>query len=640
MRFSSRKGGLSLALGLLFFAAATNALAEPMTLKAVAQQAVLSNPEVLARYHAFKASEDELEAVTSVMLPHLDYTASHGKEDRNDPQLKRKFSYDTHSLQLTQLLWDGLSSWDQKRQFDHARLVRLYEFFDASESAALEVSRVYFDVLRYRKLVELAEDNYVQHRSVFEQIEAKVKAGVGRRVDLEQAAGRMALAESNLVVEISNLHDVSARFQRLVGVPPDQIMDSPPLMTEGIPASIKTSLEQSMSVSPQVRAAIENVRASAYARDSRRGAYQPKIEFRLRQDRGGDIGGIGGNTRNNVAEVVLNFNIFNGFGDVARVDQATELYNASRDQRDKACRDVRQTAAIAFNDVRKLIEQKTYLDQHRLSVEKARDAYRKQFDIGQRSLLDLLDTENELFQAKRAEVNADLDLATAYARVHGGAGKLLPALGLSAVNNGLTGEIKDWKTGEESPDQCPPEPVIPYVADKSVLNDRAAEMTRAKVKAMLDAMAARQAAGGDAAVGIAPTPSAPTQLQEKAVITTMTEWTNAWMQRDLAAYLALYSPTLNQNNAWVKSRRAVISKAKEIKIIVTSQKLDVRDATHVSASFHQSYVSPDFSDEVDKVLEWELIGGHWLIVTETASNTPAAASGDKSKNPAQTPGSR
>jgi adhesin transport system outer membrane protein len=51
-----------------------------------------------------------------------------------------------------------------------------------------------------------------------------------------------------------------------------------------------------------------------------------------------------------------------------------------------------------------------------LAIEKARDAYRQQFDIGQRSLLDLLNAENELYTAKRSYANAETDLQLAYAR--------------------------------------------------------------------------------------------------------------------------------------------------------------------------------------------------------------------------------
>jgi adhesin transport system outer membrane protein len=60
-----------------------------------------------------------------------------------------------------------------------------------------------------------------------------------------------------------------------------------------------------------------------------------------------------------------------------------------------------------------------------------REAYRQQFDINQRSLLDLLDTENELFQAQRAFVIATWDLDVAYARVHMLTGELLDQLGVT-----------------------------------------------------------------------------------------------------------------------------------------------------------------------------------------------------------------
>ena len=76
--------------------------------------------------------------------------------------------------------------------------------------------------------------------------------------------------------------------------------------------------------------------------------------------------------------------------------------------------------AIAYNDTRKLVEQLRCLDRNALAIEKARDAYRQQFDIGQRSLLDLLNSENELYTAKRAYANAELRPA---ARVGAHAGR-------------------------------------------------------------------------------------------------------------------------------------------------------------------------------------------------------------------------
>ena len=161
-------------------------------------------------------------------------------------------------------------------------------------------------------------------------------------------------------------------------------------------------------------------------------------------------------------------------------------------------------------------------------------------------------------------------------------------------------------------------------------------MTREKVKVMLDAMAARQVAGREAAVSVIPTSGAPAQLEEKAITSATMEWASAWKRRDIPGYLAAYSPAMNGNVSWVTARRAMIGKAKEIKVVISAQKLDVRDTTHASMNFHQSYLSPDYSDEVDKVLEWELIGGRWLIVKETAVKAPAASGNSESKQPTGT----
>jgi adhesin transport system outer membrane protein len=130
-------------------------------------------------------------------------------------------------------------------------------------------------------------------------------------------------------------------------------------------------------------------------------------------------------------ELLLTYNLYRGGADEARMTQAAEALNQARDLQDKACRDMRQTLSIAYNDMLRLKEQLGYLDQHRLSTDKAREAYRQQFDIGQRSLLDMLDTQNEYFESSRAYVNAQYNQLTAQARTLAGMGRLMPAMNIT-----------------------------------------------------------------------------------------------------------------------------------------------------------------------------------------------------------------
>ena len=138
-------------------------------------------------------------------------------------------------LNLTQLLWDDLGTRNDIERLRHDRLARYFDFVDASEQAALEAARAHCDVLRFRRLVQLAEDNYVQHRYAFLQIQSRFKAGMGRGVDLEQAGARQALAESNLSTEVANLHDVTTRYLRVVGSAPAKSLPTVAMMRTAPP---------------------------------------------------------------------------------------------------------------------------------------------------------------------------------------------------------------------------------------------------------------------------------------------------------------------------------------------------------------------------------------------------------------------
>ncbi|WP_425197403.1 TolC family outer membrane protein [Polaromonas sp.] len=452
---------------------------KPLTLKEAAQNAVLNNPEVLARWHTLKAADGERGVSAGGMLPKVDVAAGSGSERRNTAAtIGTRFDRNSASLTITQLLYDGFATRNDIKRLDHARLVRLFEFFDTSESVALEAVRAYYDVLRYRDLVRLAEENFVQHRSVFNQTERRVKARVARAVDLEQISARLALAEANLLTETSNLHDTTARFQRIVGLMPTAEMPVPAALIQDIPADATGAIREAQQRNGALRAAIENVRSSNAALASRSGAYQPRFDLRLRREQGNNLNSIPGNSDTTVAEVVMSWNLFNGFSDRARERQFAEQLNVAKDLRDKTCRDIRQTLLIAYNDARKLKEQLGYLDQNKVSVEKARNAYRQQFDIGQRTLLDLLDTENELFQARRAVANAEQDLNIAYARTHAGLGTLLAALDLSKIETDAVSGLDQWNEGEDASQHCPAEPVAVYIVDKDALILRAEELVK------------------------------------------------------------------------------------------------------------------------------------------------------------------
>jgi adhesin transport system outer membrane protein len=337
-------------------------------------------------------------------------------------------------------------------------------------------------VQRYRRLVQLAEDNYVQHKSSVLQIQSRFKAGVGRGVDLEQANARLALAESNLGIELANLHDVLSRYQRVVGEPAPVDASGrtgpelPPAPSRSLPANGDEAIGAAIRQNVGISATIEGLRAARATAAIRESAFQPRVEARVRSAAGNNLDGVRDQKRDSTAELVLSWNLYNGGADQARLRQQVNVVSQAADLRDRACRDTRQTISIAYNDIRKLEEQVVLLDRNSLAIEKARDAYRQQFDIGQRSLLDLLNSENEHYTARRAWVNAQYDLVTAHARTQAAMSQLLAQLGLARVDT-TAAEAAAFSAGDDMPGRCPVVATDVTGTDRALLDERAQRLS-------------------------------------------------------------------------------------------------------------------------------------------------------------------
>ncbi|MFM7786021.1 MAG: TolC family protein, partial [Gammaproteobacteria bacterium] len=164
---------LPFAIAMALFAGSVTAQdAAVDTLRDAARRSVLENPEVLAAWREFQAAAQEVQVAEGGYYPRVDLEAGVGEERINDPRLDvNTFDRDRVSLNLSQMLFDGLATRNEVRRLNHAARTRYYEVLEISEQAAVESARAYFDVLRHRGLVSLSEENYATHRMIYDQIE-------------------------------------------------------------------------------------------------------------------------------------------------------------------------------------------------------------------------------------------------------------------------------------------------------------------------------------------------------------------------------------------------------------------------------------------------------------------------------------
>lgn len=428
---------LALAVSLSYSAAVSAATMPQDDLLSVVKEVLETNPEVQIRLNAFQASTHDQREAFGGYLPSLDLNGSVGMGDREFDG-RGSYSRNFAEVSLTQMLFDGFRVSNAVARAEHSSRARYYELLDEAETKALEASEVYLSVLRHRELVALAQKNVANHQRVQRHVSDRASQGVSNRADLKQIDGRLSLARSNLMTEIANLQSVTARFQRLVGRFPAEELSPFEVQSQLVPEELWQVLTTVYANNPALFAAFEEIQASEASYGEAKSGRYPTLELGARHgvyknnnsfDRRTDPDSYGGDT---VIELRARYNLYRGGSDRAAERAAERRISQAESMRDKTCVDLRQTATIAHGDVLNLQVKLDSLEAHREKAEGVLGAYREQFDIGRRSLLDVLDSENEFFQAERAYINGSYDLEINRLKTLHSMGRLLQTLNVTS----------------------------------------------------------------------------------------------------------------------------------------------------------------------------------------------------------------
>lgn len=430
-------------LGLCMAAGWAHAQTLPQPLVQAAQTALVQSPDVQERWKALQGARQGVPIARAGLLPQVDLQAYAGRQERRTPgQNLGGFSIGGVELSLNQLLFDGGVVTGAMGQASENELAAYHDLLSTSETVASRVVLAYLDLLRMQERVALATDNYVEHKRTFDAMTERSTAAVGRRADTEQAQGRLAVAESTLVAETTALREAGIAYQRFVGqLPPASLPGWPQGRgLSALPDTVLTTLQQGLSSSPVVRSAYHRWKASEQVVAQRQAAFMPRIDARVSVGESRNRDGVTGDYRDQLAEIRLSQNLYRGGADSNAQRRATELQAKSRADMDATCREVQQNLSIAFNDVQTLRIRERLVDNQRLAVEKTTTAFRQQFDIGQRTLLDVLDSQAEFYDAARKHVDVRHDQLRAEARTLASMGRLVALFGTAPAGDNTLAE--------------------------------------------------------------------------------------------------------------------------------------------------------------------------------------------------------
>lgn len=403
-----------------------------VSLQDVVRDTIKSNPDVLIAGSERNSVEQQMEQARGGFFPQADITVGTGWETSDNPTTRaagdgsRNFNRDEAEIRIRQLIYDGNGTLSEFRRNKARVNSRAYETFSTAEVTALKSVEAYLDVINNRKLVQLATDNLDSHQKTYDRIVKRGRRGVGSKADVQQSLGRLALARTNLMAQDNQLQDADAAFNTVVGYPPADL-DEPVSRGHLLPASIDDALEMALDNHPRLKSADADIEAARYQYKTARALFVPRVHVEIKGSDNDNLDGIAGS--NNDAEVMVRgrYNLTGG-KDMARRQETVYELEQAREIRDRTRRQVIESVQLSWNAYRTAKSQLEYFKVHVDASTSALAAYRKQFNIGQRTLIDLLDQENEVFQANINYANALNDLMFAEYRILAGTGRLLWAL--------------------------------------------------------------------------------------------------------------------------------------------------------------------------------------------------------------------
>jgi adhesin transport system outer membrane protein len=404
------------------------------TLQEVVDYTVHNSPDVKANVSERRSVEAEIEQARAGYYPRLDMDVGNGYLFKNSPFTRQRggsvnLNRREFGIALDQMIFDGFLSKNEVRRHTARANSRAHSVHAQAEIESLGAVRAYLNVQRLEKLIELAKENLEIHQRTNDQVILRSTQGVGRKADSEQSAARLSRAETNLIAEEGNLLDAIANFERVVGKPPSNLEKAyNPI--KSLPSNADEAVKLAVKNHPTVKSANEDIKSAHSQRDSAKAANYPRLNLELGKRFDDNLGGLPGKDREFTAMLRMRYNLFNGGKDQARINETGHQIDKSMHIRDSAVRQVEQGTRLSWDAYYTATKQLNFFKKVQDATIKTHIAYKKQFQVGLRTLLDLLDSANEMFVSKSDYVNAKYDQILAMYRILASMGMVHSTLGV------------------------------------------------------------------------------------------------------------------------------------------------------------------------------------------------------------------
>ena len=449
--------------------------AAAIELRDAVQAALTTNPEIRQAIHNKEATQKERRQAEGLWYPRISVETSAGIRRLSNQSRRAAGVADETlwpleaSVTADQLLLDmGGRNAEIRRQASRtdAAAARIEE---RSEYVALNVARAYIDYVLQQRLVAIAEDNAAFHERLAGDLREGVAKGSISIADQQQAEERLQSARARVTEAREDLEGAGIQFRTLAGMDLDSV-SMPPDLSQCMPGSLEEAVALARQNNPRVQESIADLSTSRELIKAARSDVGPRFNLEATARVGDDVDGgpldpgSDGHTTDLMGRIVMRWLVFNGGTNIANVREqqarADEAHARLFEMTRRAEEDARSAWSRMTNQTRLVTELET---QSRVSDDLLL-SYREQFNVGRRSLLDVLDAQNTRFNVQASAETARMAKLYAQYRVLAASNKLIDCLGVQMPSAAWSNERAHYKVNpipaQDLEENSMPQPVM------------------------------------------------------------------------------------------------------------------------------------------------------------------------------------
>lgn len=376
-----------------------------ISLRQAVEVAMASNPEILQAQFNKEAIEFERKQAQGLYAPRVDIEASAGVR-RLENTTRRNLGI--ADIELYPLEANIRADWTlidfgrrngellrQAARVDGASL----RVLERSEFVALQIARQYLDVMLQQRIVAASQDNVGFHQVLVGDLGEGVDQGSISIADRQQAEERLQSAIVRQEEGYQDLANAKVSLRRLTGLDIDQVQ-FPPDLDAMLPANIDAAVGLSRVNNPRILEAQADVDAANALAKSANGDLYPTIGAEVVGRVGDDIDGFNGETNDVQARVYLRWNIFDGGINRAKYQEMVRRSSQARYRLHEVSREAEEDVRSAWIAIKAQDNITKALDRQSRVSDDLLLSYRSQFNVGRRSLLDVLDAQNTRYNTQ------------------------------------------------------------------------------------------------------------------------------------------------------------------------------------------------------------------------------------------------